>query len=158
MVPIADVYGSNHPLLLDRFATMPTTLVHFDYRADNLFFDEDGEVVVIDWQSISQGGGAADVGYLLGQNLDTSVRRDHENELLHVYHDTLTANGVSGYGFDQFFHDYRVGLIYGWVIPVFAVGSLDSSSERALALWTAVIERVQDAIFHHDAHTFIEGA
>ena len=158
MVPIADVYGSNHPLLLDRFAAMPTTLVHFDFRADNLFFQDDGEVVVIDWQSISQGGGAADVGYLLGQNLHTDVRREHEDELLHVYHDTLLANGVTGYEYDEFFDAYRLGLVYGWVIPVFAVGSLDSSSERAMALWTAVIERVQDAIFQHGAQEFIQGA
>ena len=156
MVPIADSYGSNHPQLLDRFAAMPHTLVHFDYRADNLFFDEDGAVVVIDWQAISQGGGAADVGYLLGQNLSTEDRRQHEDALLHAYHGALGAAGVSGYDFDQFFQDYRVGLIYGWVIPVFAVGSLDSSSERAMALWTAVIERVQDAIFHHGAQEFIE--
>lgn len=157
MAPIADVYGSNHPLLLDRFAAMPTTLVHFDFRADNLFFQGDGEVVVIDWQSISQGGGAADVGYLLGQNLDPALRREHEDDLLHTYHDTLLANGVTGYDFDRFFDDYRVGLVYGWVIPVFAVGSLDSSSERAMALWTSVIERVQDAIFQHGAQEFIQG-
>ena len=63
---------------------------------------------------------------------------------------------MSGYEFDQFFQDYRVGLMYGWVIPVFAVGSLDASSERAMQLWTSVIERVQDAIFQHGAQEFIE--
>lgn len=156
MVPVADAYGANHPKLLARFGAMPRTLVHFDYRADNLFFGDDGSVVVIDWQAISQGGGAADVGYLLGQNLDTAVRREHEDDLLRAYHGELEANGVSGYSFDQFFDDYRVGLIYGWIIPVFAVGTLDSSSERAMALWTSVIERVQDAIFQHNAHEFIE--
>ncbi|MGA9278179.1 phosphotransferase family protein [Ilumatobacter sp.] len=155
MVPIAEVYGRNHPLFLDRFAAMPHTLVHFDYRADNLFFDTDGSVVVIDWQSISIGGGAADIGYFLGQNLSIADRRAHENDLLHRYHDTLISEGVTGYAFEQFFQDYRVGVIYGWVIPVFAVGSLDTSSERAMALWTAVLERVQDAIFHHNAQEFI---
>lgn len=156
MVPVADAYGANHPLLLGRFAEMPHSLVHFDYRADNLFFDRDtGEVQVIDWQSISKGGGASDVGYLLGQNLDSDVRREHEDDLLHTYHSTLLENGVTGYEFEQFFDDYRVGVVYGWVIPVFAVGSLDSSSERAVALWTAVIERIQDAIFQHGAQEFI---
>lgn len=156
MEPVARAYGKNHPKLLARFSAMPHTLVHFDYRADNLFFDDDGSVVVIDWQSISKGGGAADVGYLLGQNLDNGIRREHENDLLRTYHSTLEANGVTGYEFDQFFQDYRVGLMYGWVIPVFAVGSLDSSSERAMQLWTSVIERVQDAIFQHGAQEFIE--
>jgi len=156
MMPVAEAYGASHPELLGRFAAMPHTLVHFDYRADNLFFDSDGSVAVIDWQAISRGGGAADVGYLLGQNLESAVRREHEADLLRTYHGELQANGVADYDYDQFFEDYRVGLIYGWIIPVFAVGTLDSSSERAMALWTSVIERVQDAIFQHNAHEFIE--
>ena len=155
MVPVSEAYGANHPLLLDRFAAMPHTLVHFDFRADNLFFDTDGSVVVIDWQSISIGGGSADVGYFLGQNLAVADLRAHEDDLLHRYHDTLVAEGVTGYEFDQFFDDYRMAVLYGWVIPVFAVGSLDTSSERAMALWTAVLERIQDAIFHHNAQEFI---
>ena len=159
MVPVAEAYGSNHPLLLDRLAEMPHTLVHFDYRADNMFFDDSesggGSVVVIDWQSISIGGGAADVGYFLGQNLSIADLRAHEDDLLHRYHDTLTVNGVRDYPFEQFFEDYRLGVVYGWVIPVFAVGSLDTSSDRAMALWTAVLERIQDAIFHHHAQEFI---
>ena len=81
--------------------------------------------------------------------------RAHEDDLLHRYHDTLVAEGVSGYEFEQFYNDYRMAVLYGWVIPVFAVGSLDTSSERAMALWTAVLERIQDAIFHHIAQEFI---
>jgi len=75
--------------------------------------------------------------------------------LLHTYHDTLIAHGVSGYEYEQFFEDYRVGVVYGFVIPVFAVGSLDVSSERAMALWTSVLERVQDAILQHDAQELL---
>ncbi len=160
MVPVAAAYGASHPRFLDRFAAMPHTLVHFDYRADNLFYDHsaggDVSVVVIDWQSISIGGGAADVGYFLAQNLSIADRRAHENDLLRRYHDTLVAGGVRDYEFDQFFQEYRIGVMYGWVIPVFAVGSLDMSSERAVALWTAVLERIQDAIFHHGVQEFVE--
>ncbi len=166
MVPVASAYTAAHPHLLDRLEAMPHTLVHFDYRADNLFFDAEGshggagDVVVIDWQSISIGGGAADVGYFLGQNLSPADRRAYEADLLHRYHDTLLACGVeggaSGYDFEQFVHDYRVGVMYGWVIPVFAVGTLDSSSERAMQLWTNVLERVQDAILEHGAQEFVD--
>jgi len=156
MVPYAEAYGENHPRLLDLFGAMPRTLIHFDYRADNLFFEDDGTVVVIDWQSISQGGGAADVAYFVSQNLPVEERRANEDSLLRSYHDTLIANGVTDYSFEQFFEDYRVGVIYGWIIPVFAVGTLDASSERAMALWTAVIERSQAAIFDHKAYEFLE--
>lgn len=142
-------YAARRPRILDDLAAMPHTLVHFDFRADNLFFDAEGTVSVIDWQAISRGGGAADVGYFLSQNLTTADRRAHETELLSLYLDTLVAHGVSRYGMDQLLADYRVGIECGWIIPVMAVGSLDFTSERAVALWTAVIERTQSALIDH---------
>jgi hypothetical protein len=142
-------YAAMRPQILDDLAAMPHTLVHFDFRADNLFFDPDGSIVVIDWQAISQGGGVADVGYFLSQNLSTEDRREHEPALLRAYHDALVANGVTDYAYDQLVADYRVGISCGWMIPVLAVGSLDFTSERAVTLWTAVIERVQNALLDH---------
>ncbi len=145
---VAD-YAEARPAILDELAAMPHTLVHFDFRADNLFFDTDDNVVVIDWQAISQGGGAADVGYFISQNMTTADRRANEADLLRAYHDTLVANGVSDYAYETLLQDYRVGINCGWMIPVLAVGSLDFTSERAIALWTAVIERTQNALIDH---------
>lgn len=142
-------YAAMRPQILDDLEAMPHTLVHFDYRADNLFFDDEGTVVVIDWQAISQGGGVADVGYLLSQNLTVEDRKAHEPALLQAYHDALVEHGVSDYGLDAMLADYRVGVACGWMIPVLAVGSLDFTSERAVALWTAVIERAQSALIDH---------
>jgi hypothetical protein len=149
LADFVDNYAAMRPQILDDLAAMPHTLVHFDFRADNLFFDHDGSIVVIDWQAISQGGGVADVGYFLSQNLSTEDRRAHETELLRAYHDALVANGVSDYPFDRFVTDYRVGISCGWMIPVLAVGSLDFTSERAVTLWTAVVERTQNALLDH---------
>lgn len=159
MAEVAAAYPDSCLAMLDRLFAMPTTLVHFDYRADNLFFDDSdtggGSVAVIDWQAIAKGGGAYDVGYFLSQNLSIADRRAHEVDLMRGYHDTLTANGVTGYAFEQLQDDCRVGMMYSWVIPVLAVGSLDFTSERAVTLWTNVIERAQDAIFHHNAQEFV---
>lgn len=152
-------FAANVHQMLDRYAAMPHTLVHFDWRADNLFFgpSQDGspEVTAIDFQAISKGGGAADVGYFLSQNLSVADRRTHEAALLHAYYDTLTAAGVTGYEFDQFRDDYRVGVMYGWIIPVFATGTLDATSDRAIALWTEVIERSQAAIADLEAASLL---
>ncbi len=142
-------YASVRGKILDDLEAMPHTLVHFDYRADNLMFDTDGSVAVVDWQTISQGGGAEDVGYLLSQNLTVADRRAHETDLLRSYHDVLVAHGVSGYSFETLQADYAVGIACGWVIPVFAVGTLDFTSDRAVALWTAVVERTQAALLDH---------
>ena len=142
-------YAAGRPQILEQLAAMPHTLVHFDFRADNLFFDDDGSIVVIDWQSISQGGGVADVGYFLSQNLSTEDRRAFEPELLRAYHDALVENGVTDYSFEQLLADYPVGISCGWIIPVLAVGSLDFTSERAVTLWTSVVERTQNALLDH---------
>ncbi len=142
-------YAGIRGRIIDDLAAMPHTLVHFDYRADNLFFDDDG-VAVIDWQAISIGGGAADVGYLLSQNLGLEHRRSAEDDLLRVYHDALVAGGVTDYDLDTLRRDYRVGIECGWIIPVLAVGTLDFTSDRAVALWTEVLARTQGALLDHD--------
>ena len=156
MVPLMEKFGSNVHQLLDRFAAMPTTIVHFDYRLDNLFFGEGDDVWMIDFQTSSRGGGAYDVGYFMSQSVPIDVRKEHESTLLKGYHDELTANGVTGYSYEQFFQDYRVGVLYGWIIPVYAVGTLDSSSERAMALWTEVIKRAQSAMSDHHVAEFMK--
>lgn len=155
----ADRFTANVAQLLDRIFAMPTTLVHGDWRADNLFFgvDEDGQrlLTVIDFQAISRGGGANDLGYFLSQNLSVADRRAHEHALLDAYHDALVSGGVTGYSREQLFEDYRVGVLYGWIIPVLAGGSLDTSSARAQALWTEVLMRVQAAIIDLDCPSLL---
>lgn len=156
MVPVMERYGDNVHQLLDRIAQMPNTVVHFDFRLDNLFFDDaTGDVWMIDFQTSSKGGGAYDIGYFMSQSVPIDVRRTHEDDLLHAYHDELVRLGVTGYSFEQFFQDYRVGVLYGWIIPVYAVGTLDSSSERAMALWTEVIKRAQAAMRDHRVADFL---
>ena len=157
MVPVADAFGDKMVDMLNRFHASPHTLMHHDFRADNFFFTDDGGVAIIDWQTIARGGVGYDLGYLLSQNLDSALRREHEDALLRGYHETLLGHGASDYSYEQLFQDYRLGIMYGWVIPVFAVGTLDASSERAVALWTSVIERSQDAIFQHNCQEFILG-
>jgi Ecdysteroid kinase-like family len=148
-------FGPNTPLLLDRLASMPATVAHFDYRLDNLFFGANEVVKMIDFQTSSKGGFAYDLGYLLSQSMRIEDRRTHETDLLRTYHDALVASGVGGYSFDQLRADYRVGVLYGWIIPVFAVGSLDVSSDRAMALWTEVLARVQSAMSDHEVHSLL---
>lgn len=152
---LIDRFGPNVPQLLDRMAAMPNTISHFDFRLDNLFFDGSGGVQMIDFQTSSKGGGVYDVGYLLSQSVNTDDRRANEEALLRTYHDTLVAEGVTGYSFEQLSSDYRIATLYSWVIPVFAVGTLDTSSERAMELWTNVIQRAQAAMLDHGCAEFL---
>ena len=156
---MAQRYGKGIRQLLDRLEALPNTVVHFDFRLDNLFFDgpDDSPVRLIDFQAVARGGGAYDVGYFLSQSLDIEDRRAHEPELLGTYLDSLAANGVSGYGRDQLEQDIRIGMLYSWIIPVMAVGGgFDLSDERALRLWRAVVARSQAAITDHRAAELLD--
>ena len=58
--------ASNVIRMLDGIAGRPQTLVHGDFRADNLFFggpDGGQGLAAIDWQVSSRGGGAFDLAY-----------------------------------------------------------------------------------------------
>ena len=94
----------NYFKLVEEFATSPWTLLHLDYRADNLMFDKDlsdpNAVVVIDWQSVGRGPAGYDLAYLLGGSVTVADRRAHEVEWLHEYHDEITRLGVD-YSFEN---------------------------------------------------------
>ncbi|TDJ69542.1 MAG: DUF1679 domain-containing protein [Proteobacteria bacterium] len=85
---------------------MPKCYSHNDFRPDNMLFGGE-RVAVVDWQTSNFLGSGMDVAYFLGGVFDRETRRIHENELLHLYHDELTANGVTDYSFDHLMNDYR---------------------------------------------------
>ena len=96
----------------------PFSLVHGDYRLDNLMFHPTGEVSALDWQTLSLGPAARDIAYFLGTSLSTGDRRAHEAHLVDVYHRELVAHGVADYDRDRCFDDYRLGQLQGPVITV----------------------------------------
>lgn len=71
----------------------PWTVVHGDFRADNLLFGGE-RVVVVDWQTVAVGSGPGDLAYLLGASLLPDVRRLHEAALVDRYVAGLRAQGV----------------------------------------------------------------
>lgn len=72
----------------------PVSLIHGDFRADNLLFGPP-RPVILDWQTCARGPAVADLSYFLSSSLPTSQRAAHEESLVRLYHDTLTAQGVA---------------------------------------------------------------
>jgi Phosphotransferase enzyme family len=89
-----DRVQEDYPDLVRAFMTAPSTLLHGDFRLDNLLFRPDGEVVVVDWQLCGVGPAAWDVSYFITGALEPSVGRAHEKELLDHYLTELRAGGV----------------------------------------------------------------
>ena len=101
----------------------PVTIVHGDYRLDNLLFGgKDGGVpiTVVDWQTVSTGSALTDVAYFLGAGLRPDDRRAHERALVEDYLGRLTTAGVEGYGWDDCWTDYRRGTWSGLIMAVAA--------------------------------------
>lgn len=134
-----------YPRLLEEVSASPSTLCHGDFRLDNLFFAEDGEVAAIDWQFACRAHGMYDVAYFVGLDLDPEVRRGAERSLIARYREVLHAGGVEGYGEDQAWRDYRLSLILALAVFVIGAGG-EMRDERMRRVHDAGIVRLAKAI------------
>ena len=135
--------------LQHRLDTPPITVLHGDFRMDNLFFGQNPEqhpLIMLDWQGPLRGRGIYDVAQLLVQSAQTEVRRSQERQLVERYVQKLTDQGVTGYGFDQAWEDYRVATLYLWAYVVVVSGTLEVGSERAFAWMSKMVQRNASAI------------
>ena len=96
------------PALINRLGS-PRAITHGELRADNLFITPDGQLTMINFQTVAQGSGMLDVSYLLSQSLATSVRSGNDAGLVRRYWDGLGAAGVSAYSWDDARTQYRAG-------------------------------------------------
>lgn len=120
-------------------------LLHGDIRADNLFFRGD-ELKIVDFQLAVRGAGAADIAYLVSQGLPTSVRRGRDEALVRDYVAALESRGVTDYGYDEAWRDYRFGVALLLFMPVVALLTWDVVPERSRRLCVTLIDRAVAAI------------
>lgn len=135
----------------------PITVMHGDFRLDNLVFPNDNarDIVALDWQITSRGRGAFDLGYFLCTSLSPADRAANEHELVRSYVDTLAAGGVRDYGIDACMRDYRITAMFNWVYTVIVIGSLDTGNERGVALFHEMLGRSTAAIMELEANKVI---
>ena len=109
----------------------PFSLVHGDYRLDNLMFPLEGRgVCTLDWQTVSVGPPVRDVAYFLGNSLLTEVRRAEEERLVSTYYDELVGLGIEGYSAEDCWVDYRLGQLQGPMITV--LGCMYATARRSV--------------------------
>ncbi len=133
----------------------PITLVHGDYRLDNLFFSPDGTVTTIDWQVCAKGPFAYDLAYFITQSLTIDDRRAHEAALIDAYLDELETAGVS-HDRDMLMDDYRATAMFCLCYPIQA-GQVELVNDRARALIVDMFNRAMTAISDHNATEFLLG-
>ncbi|MDP3768655.1 MAG: phosphotransferase, partial [Dehalococcoidia bacterium] len=146
---IGDRFGQNVIELMNRFGEPPRTIIHGDYRLDNMFFatpDGGDPLTVIDWQISSRGRGIFDLAYFACGTLPSAERKKAEMDLLRTYHELLSAHGVKGYSFDQCFEDYRASVLCCLIYAVIGIGNLDLANERGVELFMTIMQRTTSAI------------
>jgi hypothetical protein len=119
--------------VLDRMSLDPCTLTHGDLRLNNLMFseDEDGRFsAAIDWQSVTFARGPGDLAALLIGNMSPTACAASEDELVRQYHDRLIASGVTGYGFEACWSDYRLGALAHFASMVMLSAFMDLGGNR----------------------------
>lgn len=117
------------------------SLLHGDFRLDNLLFDPDGSsVTVVDWQTITVGLPARDLAYFLGTSLNHNVRQAAEPDLVKAYHRRLLDYGVTErYSATDCWDDYRVGMLQVPLLTTFGYAftvATDRGDEMVLAMLT----------------------
>jgi aminoglycoside phosphotransferase (APT) family kinase protein len=106
------------------------SLLHGDYRLDNLLFDPGrNRVTVVDWQTLTVGLPARDLAYFSGTSLVPELRAAAERELVQEYHRALVGHGVSDYDVETCWADYRLGMPQITLITTFGF-AFSAATER----------------------------
>jgi hypothetical protein len=150
--PLRDLkprYLNAIPRMQEWITAEPRTIVHGDFRMDNLFFGQDpghSQVAICDWQGILRGKGAHDLAYFLSQSMPVEDRRAHERDLVARWHAGLVAGGVSDYSAERAWEDYRRAIIYLWTYVAVIAGTLDPTNERGRGWMREMVRRSATAI------------
>ena len=135
----------------------PFSLIHIDYRLDNLLIDERSKparISVVDWQSITLGSPLGDVAYFLGAGLLSEERRRVERDIVLAYHAKLSAAGIEGYPWEQCWNDYRRGAFAGFSVTVIA-SMLVQQTSRGDEMFTTMARRHSRHAIDVDAREFL---
>jgi aminoglycoside/choline kinase family phosphotransferase len=138
------------PRLLDGLAAEPTTMIHGDFRADNLFFEADGTVAAVDFQLVGTGRGAYDLAYFITQSIGPADAARHERALFERWTAALVAAGVPEADLAGAWEDYRAAALFCLVYPVVAWRGMDAGDPRQCGLATTMMERFDRAVAELD--------
>lgn len=132
------------------YATENFTLIHADWRADNMFVADDGEIVVIDFQLAGVAGGAFDLGYFVSQSLERAVRGGRERELCDRYTAELAAHGVERDA-DEVWNEFRVSIAFCLIYGVASYAEYENLPGEGQAVLETVLRRSTAGIVDVDA-------
>ena len=149
VLAVGDMWVDVLPKMLDQMELRPT-LCHEDWRADNMFFDENDDVVMIDPQLVGVCNGAFDLAYFISQSTERAMRGGRQRELVDEYLSVMAEHGHD-LDPDVFFFDTRVAvglvLMYGFA----SYPDYDALPEEGKAMADKLLRRGAEAIEDFDS-------
>ena len=135
------------------YTDWPCTLTHGDFRLDNMFYDADGAMTLIDWQLSMRAPSTTDLVYFLGTNLPTDMRRAMQDELIERYCAGMRALGVPAEWADpsRIVQGYAEGMLFYCTSFAASILTLDTANERGAALMDSLVRRAFSAADDLDA-------
>ena len=123
-----------------------STLLHGDFRLDNICFDDSkGEIVLFDWQTMSNGPAGMDLAYFLSAALPVNTGEEKINELIKHYRVALSHTGVN-ISSARLRWQYEMGILATLhrIIPAAHTGQLDLGSDRGPQMMQAWLDKTFD--------------
>ncbi len=125
-----------------------TTLVHGDFRSENILFRGD-TATTVDWQTPAEASPLTDIAYFLGGSVEVDDRRDWERELVSSCRRQFAEAGVE-LGETECWDLYRRAAMHGIIITVLGA-TFSSPDPRGDEMFSTMIRR-------HTRHCLDAGA
>jgi Ser/Thr protein kinase RdoA (MazF antagonist) len=139
-------FGAGLAGLLSDLDTAPRTVTHGDFRADNILFDGDGSIALLDYQLIGSGSGAYDLAYFITQSLDADVASANEKALFDRWTTGLQAAGIPAGDLGGQWELYRKAALFCLAYPIIASRGMDLTDPRQRGLVDCMNSRLSRAI------------
>jgi aminoglycoside phosphotransferase (APT) family kinase protein len=141
--------------LLADMCTDPVCLSHADVRLDNIFFGTDGDIVLVDWQSVCTSAPEQDLAYFLTQSVPRGILSSED--LVLRYHTALTSHGID-YPLERCRARYRISALYLLCYAVVIAGTLDMGNERGRRLARTLLGNSLQALDEMNAFELLDQA
>jgi len=141
-----DLIARSGRKILDLTMVSPRTIIHYDFRADNMMFKDKDEIMILDWQLAIRSFGAFDMARAVCGSHHGELERSQHKEFIKLWHDGLVGSGVKNYSIDQAWNDYQLGIICLSYIPVIVHHLLSHEGSHGISVLRARVKRIFHAI------------
>ncbi len=135
--------GAGPRLVARQTSRRHMTITHGDSHVWNCFLPKDGTpggARRFDWDSWGVDTAAVDLAYTMALHWFGDLRRMRESHLLDLYHRTLVEAGVRDYSRQALQDDYRLGVLWQTLKPVFIQAFIPP------VIWWDHLERIHQAV------------